>query len=489
MTAIPQKSNHPEWALKQKRKGTELRLINDHYYLYEVTSKWNPDKKRAQKITGKLLGRVTPEGFIESDKQKLRDTITQLAAVPVYTKEYGASHFVVTHFNDYTVCLRDYFPDIWREIMTLAFIRLVYQSPIKNIQFRYENSYLSERYSDLSLTDKKVSSLFRQIGSERAQTVSFMQTFIRGGDYILIDGTPLISHSKHIDLVKPGYNSQQLFASQLNLMFLFSTKLKLPVYYRILPGNIREVKAFKLTLEESGLTDAVIISDKGFFSQANVDCLETERLNYIIPLRRNSTLINYEPIEQPRKTGFDHYFCYHNRFIWHYTIDYPRRKVVVFFDEQLKVREISDYLKRIETHPESYQLANFKEKESSLGTLAVLNNLQEKTPEAIYHYYKSRDNIEIMFDAMKNILEADASYMQNELALQGWMFINHIALQWYYQIYQLLTQKGLGSKYSVIDILSHLAEIRKVKINGNWKTAEINAKTVAVLEKLGIPIT
>jgi transposase len=272
-------------------------------------------------------------------------------------------------------------------------------------------------------------------------------------------------------------------------MFLFSTKLKLPVYYRILPGNIREVKAFKLTLEESGLTDAVIISDKGFFSQANVDCLETERLNYIIPLRRNSTLINYEPIEQPRKTGFDHYFCYHNRFIWHYTIDYPRRKVVVFFDEQLKVREISDYLKRIETHPESYQLANFKEKESSLGTLAVLNNLQEKTPEAIYHYYKSRDNIEIMFDAMKNILEADASYMQNELALQGWMFINHIALQWYYQIYQLLTQKGLGSKYSVIDILSHLAEIRKVKINGNWKTAEINAKTVAVLEKLGIPIT
>ncbi len=59
---------HPEWATKHKRKGTELRLINGHYYLYEVTSKWNPKKKRAQKITGKILGRITPEGFIESPK-------------------------------------------------------------------------------------------------------------------------------------------------------------------------------------------------------------------------------------------------------------------------------------------------------------------------------------------------------------------------------------------------------------------------------------
>ena len=36
------KSLHPEWALACKRKGTELRLLKGKYYLYEVTSKWNP---------------------------------------------------------------------------------------------------------------------------------------------------------------------------------------------------------------------------------------------------------------------------------------------------------------------------------------------------------------------------------------------------------------------------------------------------------------
>jgi len=37
---------HPAWALACKRKGTELCLIKGKYYLYEATSKWNPEKNR-----------------------------------------------------------------------------------------------------------------------------------------------------------------------------------------------------------------------------------------------------------------------------------------------------------------------------------------------------------------------------------------------------------------------------------------------------------
>lgn len=60
-------SKHPEWALKHKKPGTELRLIKGRYYLYAVSSKWNKEKKRAQKITGKILGRITEDkGFIPS---------------------------------------------------------------------------------------------------------------------------------------------------------------------------------------------------------------------------------------------------------------------------------------------------------------------------------------------------------------------------------------------------------------------------------------
>jgi hypothetical protein len=35
----------------------------DKYYLYRVTSKWNPEKKRAKLKTVEYLGRITPEGL------------------------------------------------------------------------------------------------------------------------------------------------------------------------------------------------------------------------------------------------------------------------------------------------------------------------------------------------------------------------------------------------------------------------------------------
>ena len=65
---------HPQWALKHKKKGTELRFINGHYYLYEITSKWDSKIKRSKKITLGILGKITKEeGFVESEKHKLKE--------------------------------------------------------------------------------------------------------------------------------------------------------------------------------------------------------------------------------------------------------------------------------------------------------------------------------------------------------------------------------------------------------------------------------
>ncbi len=71
----------------------------------------------------------------------------------------------------------------------------------------------------------------------------------------------------------------------------------------------------------------------------------------------------------------------------------------------------------------------------------MLTNMIDVTSEDIYSTYKSRVNIELMFDGMKNVLDNHKTYMQNESALQGWMFINHIALQWYYKMYVLPERK------------------------------------------------
>ncbi|MBE2281123.1 MAG: hypothetical protein IAE91_12080 [Ignavibacteriaceae bacterium] len=94
-----------------------------------------------------------------------------------------------------------------------------------------------------------------------------------------------------------------------------------------------------------------------------------------------------------------------------------------------------------------------------------------------------------MFDGMKNVIHADRTYMQNEEALQGWMFINHIALQWYYIIYTLLKKSGKIKQYSIRNFITHLNEIKKVKINGEWTIEPVIRVTEKMLSSLNINIT
>jgi transposase len=58
------------------------------------------------------------------------------------------------------------------------------------------------------------------------------------------------------------------------MMCIFSVHQQSPVYYRFLQGNIKDVSAFKLCLQESGVKDATVIIDKGFASMNNIKALE-----------------------------------------------------------------------------------------------------------------------------------------------------------------------------------------------------------------------
>jgi transposase len=480
-------TTHPNWATKHKRKGTELRLINGNYYLYEVTSKWDPDKKRPKKITGRIVGRITEEsGFIESDKAKLRKrelTVSRLAV-----KEYGITALIDSHFSEYKVLLKKYFPAHWQAIMGLTYGRLAYHSPMKNMEYHYYHSYLSELYPDLPLSPKALTSLLREVGVQRPQIASFFKEFSKAHDNILFDGTDLLSRSKKMDIPKLSKSKKGAFDSLVNIMFVFSVGLQLPVYYRITPGNIKDIKAFKLCLDESQIKDAVIIADKGFYSERNIEQLKAERLEFIIPLRRNNKHIHYESIKSADKKNFDGFFKYEGRIIWFYSINVGSEKVNVYLDEELKAEEVKDYLNRTESLPEEYDMETFHEKQHAFGTIALMHN-GSRSQEEVYLNYKARGQVEGMIDVFKNIVEADSSHMQNEQALEAWMFINFIALHWYYRIYHLLVANGLSKKYSPMDLILFLKEIRKVKINDQWYNAEITAKTGELLNKIGVHIT
>ena len=81
----------PDWIQSYKEPRTEIRLIKGTYYKYEVSYQYNKDKKRTDKKTVRLLGKITQQaGFVPSDKDKIRRQCEQVPVVDI--KMYGIFH-------------------------------------------------------------------------------------------------------------------------------------------------------------------------------------------------------------------------------------------------------------------------------------------------------------------------------------------------------------------------------------------------------------
>ena len=82
--------------IKNKRPtqfgAVEIRYIGGHYYTYLVSSKWNADKGRPQKVTGKSIGKITEaDGFIpNANGLRLMQEMRLTPAVAPTVKNYGA---------------------------------------------------------------------------------------------------------------------------------------------------------------------------------------------------------------------------------------------------------------------------------------------------------------------------------------------------------------------------------------------------------------
>jgi len=477
-------ASYPDWVLKHKTKGTEIRKIGQGYYLYKITSRWDKEKKRPVKVTLGFLGTITETGLVKSRAIRLAESMEHITI-----KEYGAFFVVWQQNQDIVEALKELFPTWWKELWSMAYLRLMYQTPLKHLDLYYQTSFVSETLPQVRFSDKSITACLRAIGQERGKIVNFLKRFVKGSSFVLVDATHVISLSSGMQENRLGYNNKHQYDPQVNLLFIYEVKQKLPVYYRLVAGNIREIKALKMTLLESGLNKAIVVTDKGFYSKENVEAMGNEGLSYIIPMKRNSCLIDYTPTTTAGKSGFDGYFSFQERVIWYKKTD-NRSDIAMwlYLDEELKLAEQKDYLQRVQNSRQGYSLETFHAKQHKFGTIALLSSLKDTDACILFNYFKSRIAIETMFDTFKNILSADRTYMQGDTEMETWMFIHHLALVFYYRLYQRLMDKDLLKRYSPKDLLLYFSQVKKIKIQDQWRVAEIPKKVEALIKKYDMPI-
>ena len=490
----------PDWAVKFRRPGTELRRVNEALYkLYECSSVYDREKKRARKITGKYLGSITEAGgFKESRKRIMEREIAELkeckpASVPDpkigEVKEFGLSDYILTVQGGCIDRLKRLFPQDWPRIIALAYCRLRFQSPMRRVAGDFADSFLSHKIGDRGLSANALSGFLHDLGTRRDKLTEFMRGYIDPQDNIIFDGTDQLSASRCMDYPQLTKTKRGTFDTAVNIMWIFNCAKHLPVYYRLMPGSIKDVSAFKVCLADSGIRDGVAIVDKGFQSASNIAQLDGLGIKFVMSLKRSTKGLDYSIFASRTNDGADGAFLYHKRPIWWKRFEIDGHEVYLYLDEARRSDESEDYMRRVfNPEMEEYTMEGYKAKALQFGTLALMST-SGKDAEHVYLDYKTRGDVEQAIDAFKNVLEADHSYMQDEKSLEAWTFICLLALQWYYDLSERLKKAQLSNRYAPMDIVRSLSRVRTVRADKKWMAAEVMKKDRQLVEATGLNIT
>lgn len=492
-------SPHPEWATKFRRPGTELRCIKGRYCLYECRCVYDKETKRHRKITGKYLGSITEkDGFklskkrlMEAEMEKLRNgEILPLPQAKVgEVKEYGLSWLITNGMQYINDRLKKDFPNDYRRIIALAYSRLRCQSPMRDVQADFSDSFLSTQTGTAGLLPSQLSGFLYDLGGQRGSMVGYMDHFCSGSSNVIFDGTDLLGASRLMGLPQLTKTKAGTFEKAVNLMMVYSLDMRLPAYYRLLPGNIKDVKALRICMSESGASSAIAIMDKTFPARKNLEFLEKEEIKYIASLKRSTKGLDYSVFDNRTNNGLDGHFTYHGRVLWYKELSVGARRVVMYLDEEHRIEENRDYINRVDSGKyEDYTLESYHAKACQFGTIALVTNT-DMNPRQLYEAYKTRCEVEQAIDVFKTNLDADSSYMQSERSLEAYTFINFIALQWYYIIRERLRQAEKLDKYSPMQMVKMLSRIRTVYVDGKWTIAEMTKKQTDLMKEIGWSIT
>ena len=121
----------PDWIQKYKEPRTEIRRINNGFYKYQVAFAYSKEKKRTEKKTVRLLGKITEQdGFIPSSKDELRRKCEELPQVDI--KTFGIFNLFTSLMKGEITSLKEFFgKEATEKLLSFSMMRWAYQTPIK----------------------------------------------------------------------------------------------------------------------------------------------------------------------------------------------------------------------------------------------------------------------------------------------------------------------------------------------------------------------
>lgn len=453
--------------LKERKDGyLQLRNIGGGWYVQQATSVWDREEKKTKKITTHL-GSITEGGkFIpKTPRGKIPFTEREIF-------EYANGRLAYHLLKDAHQMLDRYTPYA-DELIAMAVIRAIDPQPLRLHPSRWQKLYLSQELP-VTVTPKHLSKVLKETGQGKGWWYDFFTELIDTSDFLLYDLTSVFSRSQNIKRAEKGYNPDKIFMDQVGVILAFSTATGLPAGVEVFWGSMKDITTFKDFLDILEPREVGFIVDRGLVSEELVKDFQGEGINYVFPLRKDSKLIDL------RWLRWQDPFIHRER-----AVRWARRHTDVgtlylFEDPELRGEQQKALMRRLAT--DEIGKEKYEKKQEMAGIIAILSDLDRSGPE-IYDLCKCRHDVELAFDAMKNHLDADKTYMQSDEAVRGYFFVTFLALRVYFGVLTRLRELDKTSKISVKEVFYELSKVeRTIGPSGKESYAKITKQARKIVE-------
>jgi transposase len=514
-------------------------------YLYEDYPYWDRYKQQMRHRRF-YIGHYESEFIFKFSKPYIKrrneNLINQLSVfddVKVYSHQYiGATYLLDQIANKTGVFddLKSIFPDNYLQILSLAYYMVIedsnalykYPAFAKKHVLPFQNNLSSQRISELlsSIDDNSMSKFFVNQTKRRIDD-----------EYFAYDITSISSYSKNIELVKYGHNKDDDNLAQVNIAIIVGEKSLLPVYYRILPGNINDVttiKKFILDTQFLNLPNLKFVMDRGFYSSENISELHQNGYKFVMGIKTNIKFISkqiediVDILDSNKYYSADHDVCCTTKttFINLKNISTVHKQsekskfrlfIHIYYDSDRAASDKKEFRQKIHhaikninqgtaSKDETKFLAKYStyipqnnnkftldinnelidKKESTFGYFALVSNYVSDPVNALT-IYRDKDFVEKAFYSLKNRLHLTRTSVHSTENLEGFVFIKFIALILTSYIHKQMKTSLLYSKYTMYELLAELDIISLCKYSNNKSHfSEITSKQVDIYKLLNI---
>lgn len=504
-----------------------VQKVNNNFYLYEVTSVWDPEKKKSKQYR-KYLGKCDSDGNLLTPVKRRKDVEVTKTFGPYYllheiAKMAGVDSNLRKVFGENDAKL----------IMALALLRIVKPGPMRQVrdyveesfvlelldcEAEFDNASLSARLSNIGGSEELIKKFFRKSANDTEVTI-FNLSYI--GEHLSKESLYYCQECRtakmpqcDINFVRSGkgelflYNrcdgSPTAFSDFLTTESMVKTCGCNDPHYLIGTKSFSNQNIQKflglgmrftvvVPMDSEVGKDMMLSASRDFFKKR-----EAQEFNeYSVKVSERKSLLFGKRVRmivlEEQEKRFEEYELFSHK-LNNFELIVSQMNWTSDIQRELEMSSLSDMMGFFDLSPSVSGTVNVDrnndvilDRINRFGKLLILTTSEESW-DSLLRLCKDRDDLEYDVDIMMVDYESKVKYAPNPDAINGIIFVEFVSLMIKYVLKQKITSIESIKKHWVHDVIAKMNLLKISFTEDRWVLNEVTDEVRFYLDKLGVSV-